>query len=112
MVALYLGVAAVGYAYRGQSAPPNFINCIDQSRGWHLGVTLMLFLHVMFVYVIKSVVLARFLLLNLAGPQRLDERSARARWQCVGSPRHPQTTDHRPQTMDPPVAFACRVVER
>lgn len=74
MLSLYLLVACVGYYYLGEAATGSLVENMPTGPAYAIAQTL-LFLHVAIVYVIKSVVLARFCHLQ-AFPRTADKRTA------------------------------------
>ena len=86
MVGFYVMIVCVGYYYTGTCAPPNFVDSLNE--GPELTVaSFLLFFHVIVVYLLKSIVLARFFHKALTSwdkcgsMDRVDEKSLTARLQ-------------------------------
>jgi hypothetical protein len=76
-VSMYLLVACVGYYYSGSKASGYFLNNLIAGPLYQLASAL-LFCHVVIAFLIKNVVLARFVH-GLLSPGRVNEESWRAR---------------------------------
>jgi len=75
MVSLYLLVACLGYHYLGEHPRGSLVENVPAGAAYRV-VQLLLLLHVTIVYVIKSLVLARFAHARLAGPAAAESRTA------------------------------------
>lgn len=80
MVGMYLLVACVGYYFSGVHTPPDFIDSIHDKPASMFAVSTMLFIHVAFVYFVKSIVLSRFFH-GLLAPAKVEEKSCSAHLQ-------------------------------
>jgi len=72
----YLVVASIGYYYEGREAHPSFLDALPQGAQYRIA-SAILFAHVVVVYVLKSIVLVRFL--HSRTSSRFDTDSRRAR---------------------------------
>eukprot|EP01062_Namystynia_karyoxenos_P062754 TRINITY_DN55629_c0_g1_i1.p1 TRINITY_DN55629_c0_g1~~TRINITY_DN55629_c0_g1_i1.p1 ORF type:complete len:517 (+),score=122.48 TRINITY_DN55629_c0_g1_i1:107-1552(+) len=83
-VVLYAGVAAVGYYYGGDLAKSNFIDNIPTGAVYR-AANVLLFAHVLVAYVIKSVVVSKYLHSLLAPGAGTDASSkAHLQWAALG----------------------------
>eukprot|EP00750_Incisomonas_marina_P002114 INCI12089.2.p1 GENE.INCI12089.2~~INCI12089.2.p1 ORF type:complete len:406 (-),score=37.88 INCI12089.2:660-1877(-) len=82
MVAIYVGVGAIGYYYFGGCAPGNFVD-VATNLDIRTAVESLLFVHVCVVYMLKSIVLGHFFH-SVAVPDRVDEKSCIAHMQYAG----------------------------
>ena len=74
---LYLVVACTGYYYQGQVAQGYFLDNLPKGELYRFA-SILLYAHVVVVYLLKSVVLARFFH-SIVAPQRVDEETSRAK---------------------------------
>ncbi len=81
-VSLYLLVACSGYWFQGQAAQGYFLDNLPKGELYRIA-SVLLFVHVVVAYLLKSVVLARFFHATVA-PGRVDEASWAARVQYGG----------------------------
>jgi amino acid permease len=72
----YLLVASIGYYYEGREAHPSFLDALPRGTQYRVA-SAILFAHVVVVYVLKSIVLVRFL--HSRSSSRFDTDSRRAR---------------------------------